>query len=362
MVEFQVGGRHWKRWNAWNKRLLIDSQIVVGEHAGSWDPGDVWCPRNPMPGPMPDAKGRVVDALLKVEQEPGERKNCAALAKALGSIDDLEYLKQLLAAPGRSPQIAKDMISLRIGMILSGLEKHDEVVPIYAGIYERSGRPANVRRRYVTALIRAGMHRKALDILLPADRTADIDFPSTNTILLLAFSEKSDLKGPLDHVYSRLNPENSSHTRLKYVLAREARRRGRTDWTARLLGDVYRGTGRPESLVKAYVNALLSAKQNREASGELEYAIRAGYRAPWAFESLADTYHALEKGDAEVLRAITSEIDLYPCTRMPRTQLAKYWSKLGKTRKEIDLVREITKEILEERLDDVRHYRADDAP
>ncbi|MFC1672068.1 hypothetical protein ACFL01_02910, partial [Planctomycetota bacterium] len=289
-----------------------------------------------------------VDALLSVEKESDRRENCIALAKSLGAIDDLEYLRQLLATDTFLPPIARDMISLRIGMLLTSLKKYEEVVQIYAGLFERAGQPANVRRWYTAALVRAGRYRKALDLLLPADRSTNIDIPSRNTIILLAFSESSGREDPLEDVYSRLDAAKPSHTQLKYVLGREARRRRRFDWVARLLGDVYHQTERPRSLVEPYINALLLTKQHQKAAGELEDVIRSGYHTPWAFESLSDTYLALEKDKGEVLRAITGEIELHPGKKHPKARMAKYWGKLGDVRREVDLMNEVIREILEE--------------
>lgn len=45
-VLFHMGGERWKRWNERLRPLLLDSQIVEGEMAGSWDPylpsADLW--------------------------------------------------------------------------------------------------------------------------------------------------------------------------------------------------------------------------------------------------------------------------------------------------------------------------------
>ena len=39
---FQMGGRHWKAWNAALKPAVLDSQRKDGSHKGSWDPVGPW--------------------------------------------------------------------------------------------------------------------------------------------------------------------------------------------------------------------------------------------------------------------------------------------------------------------------------
>jgi hypothetical protein len=39
---YQMGGRHWRRWNAAMKPAVIDSQRRDGQLAGSWDPVGPW--------------------------------------------------------------------------------------------------------------------------------------------------------------------------------------------------------------------------------------------------------------------------------------------------------------------------------
>jgi hypothetical protein len=47
-VMFHMGGNYWKSWNRYLNPVLLDSQIVNGENAGSWDPKlpvpDRWSP------------------------------------------------------------------------------------------------------------------------------------------------------------------------------------------------------------------------------------------------------------------------------------------------------------------------------
>lgn len=52
-VMFHMGGAHWKQWNDRLHPLLIDSQIVAGENAGSWHP------RNPVPDRWGAQAGRL---------------------------------------------------------------------------------------------------------------------------------------------------------------------------------------------------------------------------------------------------------------------------------------------------------------
>ncbi len=52
-VMFHMGGEHWLKWNQRLHPLLINSQIVDGENAGSWHP------RNPVPDRWGAQAGRL---------------------------------------------------------------------------------------------------------------------------------------------------------------------------------------------------------------------------------------------------------------------------------------------------------------
>jgi len=112
-------------------------------------------------------------------------------------------------------------------------------------------------------------------------------------------------------------------------LARRAVTLGKFALAARLFEDAYRSNGRPETLVEPFVQALAKAEQYDKVARELENVIPAGYQSGWAFDTLRDAYVQLKRPREEVLRAVTSEIELLPRDSAPRLKLAAYFESQG---------------------------------
>jgi hypothetical protein len=60
--------------------------------------------------------------------------------------------------------------------------------------------------------------------------------------------------------------------------------------------------------------------------------IQAGYHTTWAFQSLADCYGNLKKAPVEVLRAVSSEVEIFPRDAQPRIRMAQFFEKRGRRR------------------------------
>jgi len=98
---------------------------------------------------------------------------------------------------------------------------------------------------------------------------------------------------------------------------------------AELFEKMYLDCGRPSTLVQTYVGKLNAARRNADAARELERLIQAGYHTTWAFQTLADAYRKTGLGATEILRAVSSETEIFPRDVQPHINLGQFYEQNG---------------------------------
>ncbi len=333
---FQVGGPRWKKWNAWIRKELVDSQRKVGPRDGSagdvdgsWDPKGIWILGRKPKTSVKDSPKLIAAALKAVAASPRDVKACESLATALAATADADLLSKTLKRATAAGRNAELLVRLRLGLVQVQRKSFEAAAGEFWTVYEKSGRPENVLAFYVGALALGGRGRKALETLLAeagAGRTSPWLRGMTATLL---FAPASKVGDPVKFVADRLKGAGDRHLQLKVAFAQMAGQVKKPAVQAAFFGQVYVVCHRPVSLVRPYISALTGAKRHAKASTELEGVIQGGYHTTWAFQSLAGSYRELGRGPIDLLRAVSSEVEIFPRDVQPRINLAQHYEAVG---------------------------------
>lgn len=433
---FQMGGKHWRKWNAWLRDKLIASQISSNDpHVnGSYEPAGVW-----VMGRAPTVENellhaRITTGVKEAMAKTGDLPALIKFASLLSLTNDTELLKGLIQ---QIPDKAIDTkIAVRLRLAFAYIERlqygfaHKQLVIAY----QRAGKPENISRYYIANLCKKGSKDKALDILfaeakrmgwLPnwrletitdqlinkqseaesfisridselkeyrairiaiyieaIKRTQELRLPRvTETLALELFNlSKSEENAKFYISMTKINRNTRARKEflintalednrfstwrmkelakliagekyrkigydkyaekifkqkpkaclaLKAELATYAYNSRDYKMVIRLCKTVYDKNNRPVNMINPYINSLMAEAKHASAREKLEDVIQAGYHTQWAFKSLSSIYKQLNTKQIEVLRAISSEVEIYPRDVQPRVSLAQYFESIG---------------------------------
>jgi len=207
---------------------------------------------------------------------------------------------------------------------------HDKSAAFHEQAWLGSGRDEGLAPAYYEALVSAGRGDAALEGL--SGEARDEDRVSDWRMRMLARVLQADARwrdrsdAYADEVFGD-HPRARAALKLKLIPA--ALHSGNHKLLARLYDDAYHAGGRPVALVRPYIDSLFAGKHTRKAAEELEFVVRSGFHTPWAFESLAKAYTMLGGRQADVARAVSCPVELYPRDVEPRIDLAAHYEKIG---------------------------------
>ena len=192
--------------------------------------------------------------------------------------------------------------------------------------YADSGRRERHGEHYVRLLRQSGKARPALELLTREardnNRLSQWRMRALAEILLADQAYKAAPDRYADEAFAQ---RPRARVALKYELAGAADAAHNPKLAARLYEDIYLAGGKPMAVVQPYVSALVADGQTAKAMRELEQVIQAGYHTAWAFQTLAQCYRRAERGAVEVLRAASSEVEIFPRDVQPHINLAQYY-------------------------------------
>ncbi|HEY3322668.1 MAG TPA: VIT domain-containing protein [Planctomycetota bacterium] len=235
-------------------------------------------------------------------------------------------------------RIARDLenrAELRLDLCLAVVSRlnekqNDVLVELWQMIRQDSGRLERYCFQYVEALRRAGKLASAREWLIKEARdenkVAGWRMYALAEILLSDPATAEQCEKAAEQIFK---DRPRAFAGLKLELGHFALSRGRAELASRLFEDAYYGNERPETLVQPMVKALAQNRSFEKVVRELEIVIPAGYQNAWAFETLRDAYEQLKRSPEDILRAVTSEIELLPRDAAPRLRLAEYLEKRG---------------------------------
>jgi Vault protein inter-alpha-trypsin domain/von Willebrand factor type A domain len=252
-------------------------------------------------------------AALLFNEKAGEKDPAARLAKELA----------------KRPRI-RLALYYRCALRAEGKKRKALAAELYRRTYVESGRRERHARHYLRLLAVLKRPEEVRKFLITEarehNRIAVWRMKQLAAMTLSDAQQKNRLEAYADQIF---NGKPRARAALKLEFAREAQRRGDIKLAARLYQDIYAVLGRPQSLVEPYINALVGAERSADARRELEGAIQAGYHTTWAFQTLAACYRKLEKGQAHLLRAVSSEVEIFPRDAQPRVSLAQFYESIG---------------------------------
>jgi hypothetical protein len=280
-------------------------------------------------------------------------------------------MSDLLANSGADPaaRLAQDLagrpdirlvVALHAAAATEASNRLDLAVPLAAMAYRESGRLERHAENYVRLLCKAGRPDHARSMMTFEARSDHRLAPwRMNALARMLLDDPFYSDAPEKYADESFSLRPRARVALELALAREAANRNRNDLAARLFKVVYEAAGRPESMFRPLVlsliksgktqealaalkaaervgwfdadvlKALMAADPTAEAEGELQDAIQSGFHTAWAFQSLAKAYEKSGRPQAEILRALSSEIEIFPRDAQPRIDLAAFFERIG---------------------------------
>ncbi|MBI3831006.1 MAG: VWA domain-containing protein [Planctomycetes bacterium] len=197
-------------------------------------------------------------------------------------------------------------------------------------LYEESGRRERYAQLHIRLLQASGQDAEARETLIreacDENRLALWRMQALAATLLADKKTKAAPDRVADEWFA---DRPRARVALKWELAHAADAVKNFELAARLYEDIYLGSGRPVAAVQPYITTLLETNQLAKAVKELERSVQGGYHVPWTFASLLECYTKLSKSKAEILRAATSEVELFPRDSDPRVRLAGFFEREG---------------------------------
>ena len=293
---FQMGGEHWKKWNNWIKKELLESQRNGGPRDGSrtdvdgsWDPAGIWVLGRRPKTSEKDAPRAIATALKAVAASHGNIEACEKLATALADTADLDLLKKTLTQATAAGRNAEMLVRLRLGLVQVQRRSYDAAADQFLTVYEKGGQPENVLAFYVGALELGGRHRKALEMLL-AEASAGRTSPWLRAMAAtLLFDPESRVADPVKFAAEKLAGAPDRHLDLKVALAQMAGTKKKWAVQAAFFEQVYAESERAEKYAAPYVGALRAAGRQKDALALLlSEAGTEGKSSRWRLDVIAD--------------------------------------------------------------------------
>jgi tetratricopeptide (TPR) repeat protein/Mg-chelatase subunit ChlD len=221
-------------------------------------------------------------------------------------------------------------VCVRTAGLAEAAKKTDVAAELWGRAYHDGGRLERHGRNYVR-LLRACARAEEAQSLLAREARDDnrLSLWRMKALAEIVLADPESKEAPDRYADEVFRDRPRARVALKLEFACTAVAAGDFVLAARLYDDVYHVGGRPMSLVEPYIGALLKAGRNDSAATELESVIQAGYQTAWAFSSLAGAYEKLERGEVDVLRAVSSEVEMFPRDAQPRSHLAEYYDRKG---------------------------------
>jgi tetratricopeptide (TPR) repeat protein len=281
-----------------------------------------------------DRHGEALDLLLR---EAGEGR---LSDWRLRSIADL-LLDDRAGVNDAAARIAHDLAGqpkVRLAVLAATAEEAERwhsrhpalAATLYAKAYEESGRREGYRMGHVRALRKLGSQPEAEQLLILDARDEHRISPwRMQELAEIILGDPAHAAAPDRYGEEVFRDRPRACLALKLALADRLVNLHRDDLADRLYAEVYLAAGRPAALVQRYVDGLVRRSDHAKAIEELERVIPAGCHTRLAFESLATCYANAGRPQSDVLRAVTSEAELFPSDPQPRVRLAEHFERLG---------------------------------
>jgi len=257
----------------------------------------------------------------------------------LTTIADLLLDKQANSGP-IAARIKKDLVAqadIRLAVYLHTAERAeaqkalDIAAELFGLAYVESGRREQHGLNYVRLLRLCGKQTDARELLVREARDDNRITPWRMTALAeLVLADAVFKAAPDSFGDTQFAQRPRARVAFKYELAHAADREQNFTLAARLYEDIYISSNRPASVVQPYVTALMATEQPAKARGELESVIQAGFHTTWAFQTLGEAYRKTQRSETDILRAVSSETEIFPKDVQPHINLAQYYERLKK--------------------------------
>ncbi len=210
----------------------------------------------------------------------------------------------------------------------------DAEAAFYAQAYALGEHGGRAVASYAEALRASGKAAEGLALLMheaAAGRTWPGHAAMIAEFLLDEKSGEADVVGRIDSMQagSLHHNDQAGVSALRLAVFQQAailaERSGKRTLSAVLFERAYVESGRPAELVQSVVMSFVADGRHMDAARELERVIQAGYHTPWAFKTLAEMDLALHRGTTEILRAVSSETELFPRDAQPHLNLAQFF-------------------------------------
>ncbi len=296
-----------------------------------------------------------------------EQKALGILTQDLQAAEKLQawriaMLADVLIRLGRQPEEAIEYAAkfadgpARLGLLVALGERWlpgnpNAAAKIFEQLYDPAKPNDAIEQHLVTALIRANQPGRAREILSASlSQPERVNSWRVGTLFTLLDPDAWHVE---EDIADKFAQQPAVRSCLNLLLARHAMRRGKIEVASRLYESSYEAAGRPVEAVQPYIQAMMQSKQHDKAAAELERCIQGGYHTTWAFQTLDQAYGKLERGADARMRAISSEIEIFPKDAQPRLNLAQYFEAQGKQ----DLALEQYVETIRIRPEDGYYYR-----
>ena len=222
--------------------------------------------------------------------------------------DPVAFVDQRL----RGERDSRIKLKADLGLYASELGRHDVAVAFLEQAYAESGNAPRYAEPTGRALINAGRHGEAFDLMLRAIAKGPMS-PGLAQALAEA-GARAQLKA--DDLVARLDKalEHRPEARAELCLAlgRAAMDRRNPALAAAALSRACDDGALPANLVEHYVGSLIATVQLQKALVALERFIQGGYHTRWAFDTLAELYQKTGREKAEAARATSCMTELFP--------------------------------------------------
>jgi hypothetical protein len=119
LVMFQQGGDFWRRWNEWNKKVLIETQGGGTENNGSWVPNGIWIRGHTQTREFNETRrAELAQAMATAAGKPEDGSALKALVETLSYADDTALLERMLEPVGMHKDL-RVLLLLRLGLVRS---------------------------------------------------------------------------------------------------------------------------------------------------------------------------------------------------------------------------------------------------